>query len=176
MSNNNPKNDEFFKLLMKSQKVVYAYILSMVHNCSDADDIMQETLTLMWERFGEFKPGTNFGAWGIKIARYKVLNFFKKRRRSEERFDDALISQIEDCFSLKKDEMKYRLVALQDCLKKLNERDRKLIEIHYEENMKISELARHLNRPVQGLYKVMARIHTALRRCVNQTILRWDFQ
>ncbi len=174
MPDRSSKNDNFFSLLVRSQKIVYAYILSMVHNCSDADDIMQETLTLMWERFDEFKPGTNFGAWGVKIARYKVLAFFKKRKRSEEKFDEALIEQIEDCFSHKSDEVKYRIVALQDCLKKLNERDRKLIEIHYEENTKITELAKRLNRPVPGLYKVMARIHTALRRCVNRTILSWD--
>ncbi len=168
-------NKEFFKLLMKSQKDIYAYILAMVNNCVDADDIMQDTMALMWERFDEFKPGTNFGAWGVRIARYKVLNFYKKSKsHSAERFDESLLNQIEDHYCRKVGKMNYKLVALQECLKKLNPRDRKLISILYEDRLKITDLAQRLDRPVQGLYKVVARIHMALRRCVNQTILRWD--
>lgn len=174
MTNNNSKNDDFFKLLMKNQKAIYSYILSMVHNCSDADDVMQETMSLMWERFEQFKPGTNFGAWGVKIARFKTMSFMKKNKRGKEVFDESLMAQIEDCYSRKIPQMNTHLVALQDCLKKLNDRDRKLIGILYEEGLKVTELAIRFNRPVQGLYKVMARIHTALRRCVSQTVLKWD--
>jgi RNA polymerase sigma-70 factor (ECF subfamily) len=159
---------------MKNQKVIYSYILSMVHNCSDADDIMQETMTLMWERFGQFQPGTNFGAWGVKVARFKTLSYLKKNKRSEEVFDESLMAQIENCYSRKVERMNTRLIALQDCLKKLNDRDRKLIRILYEEGLKITELSNRLNRPVEGLYKVIARIHTVLRRCVSKTVLKWD--
>lgn len=160
---------------MQSQKVIYGFILSIVHNCSDADDIMQETMALMWERFEEFRAGTNFGAWGIRIARYKTLNFLKKNKRhAYEKFDETLINKIDDCYSHKKDEFRYRLFALQECIKKLDKSDRKLIQIHYEDGLKINEMALHLNRPLPGLYKVMARIHTTLRKCVNHTILKWD--
>lgn len=168
------KNTDFFKLLMNNQKAIYSYILSMVHNCSDADDIMQETMALMWERFEQFQPGTNFGAWGVKIARFKTLSYLKKYKRSEEVFDELLMAQIEDCYGRQIQQMNTRLIALQDCLKKLNDRDRKLIRILYEEGLKIAELAKRFNRPVEGLYKVMARIHTVLRRCVTKTVLKWD--
>ena len=174
MTDENSKNNDFFKLLMKNQKAIYSYILSMVHNCSDADDIMQETMSLMWERFEQFQPGTNFGAWGVKIARFKTLSFLRKNRRNEEMFDESLMERIEDCHGRKITQMNTRLVALQGCLKKLNGRDRKLIGILYDEGLKITELAMRVNRPVQGLYKVMARIHTSIRRCVDQTILKWD--
>lgn len=174
MANDSSGSNEFFKLLMKNQKAIYAYILSMVHNFSDADDIMQETMALMWERFEQFKPGTNFGAWGVKVARYKTLTYLKKNKRTEEVFDESLIAQIEESCRRKIPETDTRLMALQDCLVKLNSRDRKLIEILYDEDIKINELARRLDRPIQGLYKVIARIHTALQRCVHRTILKWD--
>lgn len=173
---NASRSDEFFKLLMNSQKVIYGYILSMVRNCPDADDIMQETMTLMWERFDEFEPGTNFGAWGIKIARFKILAYFRAKSRSEEVFDESLLMEISDCYHRKMDEMKIRVSALQECLKKLDKRDRKLIEIRYEQGLKVTELAGRIERPVQGLYKALARIHTLLHRCVNQTIHQWGFR
>ncbi len=178
MDQNQPirsRSDEFFRLLMNSQKIIYAYILSMVHNCPDADDIMQETMTLMWERFDEFRPGTNFGGWGIKIARFKVLKYYRSKKR-EEVFDEALLNEISDCYHRKMDEMKVRVSALQECLKKLNPRDKKLVEIRYEQNMKITDLAEKIDRPVQGIYKAMARIHAVLHRCVNITIRQWGVQ
>lgn len=170
-----PPSDEFFRLLMNSQKVIYAYILSMVHNCPDADDIMQETMTLMWERFDEFRPGTNFGAWGIKIARFKVLKYYRTKSK-EQLFDESLMNQISDCYHQKMDEMKIRVSALQECLKKLNKRDKKLIEIRYEQGMKITDLAAKIDRPVQGIYKAMARIHAVLHHCVNNTVRQWGFR
>lgn len=169
------QSDEFFRLLMNSQKVIYAYILSMVHNCPDADDIMQETMTLMWERFDEFQQGTNFGAWGIKISRFKILKYYRAKGK-EQLFDESLMEQISDCYHRKMDEMKIRVSALQECLKKLNKRDKKLVEIRYEQGMKITELAEKIDRPVQGIYKAMARIHAVLQRCVNTTVRQWGFR
>lgn len=173
---NRPQSDEFFRLLMNSQKVIYAYILSMVHNCPDADDIMQETMTLMWERFDEFEPGTNFGAWGVKIARFKVLKHYKSKAKTEELFDESLLNQVSDCYHRKMDEMKIRVSALQECLKKLDKRDKKLVRIRYEQGMKITELAAQIDRPVQGLYKALARIHAVLHRCVNVTVRQWGLR
>lgn len=169
-------SDEFFKLLMNSQKVIYAYILSMVHNCPDADDVMQETMTLVWERFSSFEPGTNFGAWGIKIARFKILGYYKSKKRTIELFDESLQNQISDCYHRKMDELKIRVSALQECLKKLDKRDKKLIQIRYEQGLKVTELADRIDRPVQGLYKALARIHAVLHRCVNTTIRQWGLQ
>ena len=35
---------------------------------------MQETATWMWENIDQFTPGTHFGAWGVQVARFKILN------------------------------------------------------------------------------------------------------
>lgn len=58
------QDDRFLRLLLKSQSSIYAFILVLVHDQNDADDIMQETVTLMWRKFSTFEPGTNFTAWG----------------------------------------------------------------------------------------------------------------
>lgn len=170
------RSKDFFRLFMANQKSIYAFILAMVHNCQDADDIMQETTTLMWQRFNDFKSDTNFGAWGTQIARFKVLQHYRSKSRLPEMFDKDLMDQISSCTRKKINEIKPRLDALQECLKKLNESDKKLISIKYDQNVKITELAKRMDRPVQGLYKAIARIHNLLHGCVNRVLKRWEHQ
>lgn len=167
-------NARFLQLFMANQKSIYAFILALVRNCHDADDVMQETVTLMWDRFDEFEAGTNFGAWGTQIARFKILKHYNRRQKQASRFGDELLDKIADCASNKLDHMDDRMSALQSCVNKLSERDRRLIRIRYEQNLTMKDIADHVDRPVGGIYKAMARIHDALHRCVRLNLLQYE--
>jgi len=66
-----------------------------------------------------------------------------------------------------------RVYALEECLNKLQDNDRKLIVKRYEKGFKLRQIAEETGRPEQGLYKSMARIHNALRLCVERTLSMW---
>ena len=72
---------EFVSLITANQRRIYAYILTLVPNFNDADDVMQETTATMWERKKDFQPGTDFVAWGARIAYFKILEYRKLLRR-----------------------------------------------------------------------------------------------
>ena len=78
---------QFVRLLTQHQRRVYGYILTMVVNWNDADEILQETNLRLWEEFDRFEPGTDFAAWAIRVAYYQVLTWRKKRDRSRLVFD-----------------------------------------------------------------------------------------
>lgn len=165
---------EFLRLFVEHQKSIYAYILALVHQPSDAEDIMQNVVTLMWERFDEFEPGTNFGAWGVRIARLKALEYHRSKRRDYTFFSDDLFDSLSQSASEKIDTMEDRLRALQHCLMKLGDSDRRLIQIRYEKGLSTKQLAEVMHRPLPGLYKVMGRIHRSLLRCVRMTLNAWE--
>ncbi len=165
---------EFLRLFVEHQKSIYAYILAMVHQPADAEDIMQNVVTLMWERFDEFQPGTNFGAWGVKIARLKVLEYHREKKRDFSFFSDELFDYLSQTACAKVESMDDRLRALQHCLMKLDASDRRLMQIRYEKGLSIKQIAGMLQRPLPGLYKVMGRIHRALVRCVKMTLNAWE--
>lgn len=152
---------------MANQNRVYAYILVFVPHGPDADDIMQETATVMWEKFETFTPGTDFGRWAKKIAHHKILDHRKKRGRHRVVFSDELLSLLAEEAEAILDQTDPRLEALKFCLRRLSDRDRSLVRLHYEEGVAIKGMAERANRSVQGLYKVMVRIHNRLRDCVN---------
>ncbi|MHC5160788.1 MAG: sigma factor, partial [Planctomycetota bacterium] len=93
MDSNQNKTEEFLSLLMSNQRRINSYVLSLVPNMNDADDIMQETITVLWRKFDEFQVGTNFASWGMKVAFYCVLDFRKKKAKDKLVFSDDLLNQ-----------------------------------------------------------------------------------
>lgn len=163
-----PDDTIFFQLFMASQKSFYAYILASVHNFDDANDILQETATIMWRRFEEFDQDTNFTAWGIAIAKNMVRNYFRERKHSRLQFDDDLIHTIQEKTVKEIESGSERLEALKKCFQKLTNTNRHLLKLRYEEGMTIKEIATKLGRPLQGMYKYISRLQNSLSICIEK--------
>ena len=72
-NDNMPRDAQFLRLLMSSREKVYAYILSHVHNSNDAEDIMQDAITVMWRKYDSFEPGYQFYGMGFYYLAYVYL-------------------------------------------------------------------------------------------------------
>ncbi len=170
-SDNNPmqRTQQFLSYYVEGQKRIYGYILSVVSNWSDADDIMQETCSLMWQKYDEFQPGTSFHAWGIQVAKYKICEFRRKERKQmdlSERVVEGLMDRAETYY----EDIDARFEALERCIRKLRANDNGLIQMRYAENLTIKDMALRLGRSIHGLYKVMARIHADLVICMRRSL------
>jgi RNA polymerase sigma-70 factor (ECF subfamily) len=78
----NKRSELFLKLLMSNEVRIFSYILRLVPNLADAEDIMQETAGIMWRKFDQFQRTTNFVAWAVEIAHYRILDYRRRERRS----------------------------------------------------------------------------------------------
>lgn len=166
----NSKKDDFISLLLSNQRRIFTYILFFVPNRSDAEDLMQETASWMWKNFDEYKPGTNFGAWGVQVARYKILKLKQRTFNSRLKFEGDLIELIDAKSEAALEGASTKISALRKCLTDLNDQDRRLIFLRYEKGLATKQLAELVGRPVHGLYKSMARIHKMLLNCVRHTL------
>ena len=67
MDSRNPncerQTKDFLVLFQQHERQIYGYILSLVPNIASADDISQNTSLRLWERFDQFDPNKDFGAW-----------------------------------------------------------------------------------------------------------------
>jgi len=50
---------EFMRLFLVSQRRILSYVMVLVPNFATAEDIVQESAAVMWEKFGQFTPGTD---------------------------------------------------------------------------------------------------------------------
>ncbi len=171
-SKQSPPNEQFTCLLLSHQKRIYNFILTLVPNASDADDIMQETVLVMCRKFDEFSIDTNFTAWAFQIARFNIIKFRRNKHQHFSLLSDEAFEKVSNEIERNHNNIDEHLAALQHCLEKLNKNDRELVSLHYEKGLKINSIAEKYDRSTQGLYKVFSRINNLLRLCIKQAIVR----
>ena len=131
------RQEEFVRLLNGAHALLLRYIMSIVGNRHDAEDVLQSASVVMWRRFGTFEPGTNFVAWASTIAFYEVRNFQRVTGRSRVEFDDELMKTLAAERATHVLEWPARMSALEICTQKLDAADRALIQAIYLEGREI---------------------------------------
>ena len=159
----------FMSLTLSCQKDIYVYILSLVVCPSSAEDILQETLTVMWRKFDEFESGTNFVAWGKQIARYKVMDFISKNKRMMVHFDSDVLELIEAKYS-QIDNQADRKEALKKCLLKLTDKQLSLLKLRHGSDMSLKQVGLQFGITKQSVYRLMSNIYGLLSMCVRDAL------
>lgn len=166
----NEKTEDFISLLMANHQRIYAFILTLIANTNDADDIMQETTTIMWRKYSDFQPGSNFVAWGISIAHKKIFEYRKKKASSRVMFNDKLVEIMSVESKDHSNQTKKKLDALDKCITKLPDEFRKLIQERYEYDCPIKDLAEKIGKSVFSVYRTLTKIHNQLILCMRRTL------
>src|ERR1700730_16416549 len=89
-SQDNPPLAGFEELAMPLFDSLYNFASWLVHNKSNAEDLVQETYLKALRSFASFQPGTNFRAWTFRILRN---TFLSSRKTFERRMIDTLESE-----------------------------------------------------------------------------------
>ncbi|NLZ03993.1 MAG: sigma-70 family RNA polymerase sigma factor [Phycisphaerae bacterium] len=162
---------DFLALFVRHQQEIYAYILTLVPHVNDADDLFQDGMSVMWRKFDQFQPGTNFAAWGIQIMRYQILEYRRNQARSKRvLMEDALFEELMDHLPAIQDEMALRIEALRKCQTLLDDRARRIVKMRYEHNTPVEEIAAYLKVSRRHVYHLLGRINSVLLRCMRRTL------
>jgi RNA polymerase sigma-70 factor (ECF subfamily) len=167
MGNPMDRGAEFLRLFLQHQRRIYGLILALVPNGPDADDILQETSAVLWQKFGEFDPGSNYAAWALRIARYQVMAYYSSKRRQKARLSDETLDAVVERMAARTEREDARSVALDGCLADLPEEDRRLIELRYRGGASVAEVAQRSGRSVEAAYKALHRAHERLLGCMR---------
>lgn len=171
MANRSTQQSSYIELLNESQSRLFAYLYAHVLNMADAEDLFQQVAMVLWEKFDQFEPGTDFGAWGIRVAELTIKNFLRGKRRSKILFSDEVMQRIVERQSqMTHEAAAQRTEALANCLKRLAQGDRELVERCYGGDFKIKEIAANEGRSAGAVYTALCRIRQALLACIERTI------
>lgn len=166
------KGKLFLRLFLQNERRLYAYILTLLPHRADVDDVLQDASLVMWDKFDERQPPDDFAAWGCRIAYFKILDFYKKNRRSRVCFSQVLLERlaetaVEQAATLQLDERREALAA---CLEKLSARDRDLLARRFSVGATTRSTAAAVGRSVDATYKALSKIRQALFDCVNRVL------
>lgn len=162
--------DEFAGLIRLHMRQVLAYINSLVLNWNDADDLFQETCVILWQKFDEFRPGTNFLAWALRVADHKVMKFHTEQSRYAA-FTAGLRDAIQSDFADRSSgDPEAHLAALSGCMDKLSQNDQRIARLCYIEGISIRQLADAMGRPLKSVQNSLYRIRAWLLECVRREV------
>ena len=161
------ESKDFLGLWSAHARRVYAYILTLAPRTADADDIFQETSITLWEKFGEFRTGSDFAAWACRVAYFKTLSHLQRNPHLAP-LDELFLQAIEAETGSMTDELEARFQALTDCLAKLGVPDRQLVDLRYHGNRSVGELAKKVGRSAKSVYRSLSRIHDQLFECIQR--------
>ncbi|MCF7974170.1 MAG: sigma-70 family RNA polymerase sigma factor [Phycisphaerae bacterium] len=159
----------FLALFTPNNRAIFHFILSMIPNWNDAQDVMQETSRVLWERFHTFEPGTDFVAWAVTIAKFQAMSFRKQKSRQKNVFlPDDLLELVASDYTY--DRVEDRAFALRHCLAKLNASDRRHLNLRFQQEYTPKYLARSLGVSVKRVYRNETRIMGLLLRCIRRRL------
>jgi RNA polymerase sigma-70 factor, ECF subfamily len=162
------RTTEFVGLLLEHQRRIHAYIATMLTNWADADEVLQETSTVLWRKFDEFQPGTDFAAWAFRIAYFCSMSFLQKHKQRALQYSESSLEQIAAATEAMQPELEAQFAALAGCMEKLSDRDRDLLQRRHFPGSTTKEVADSLDRPLKSVYKSLNRIYAALLACIQR--------
>ena len=163
-------DEEFIRAFTQSQRPLFLYLLPLLGNPADADEVLQETNLVIWKKRNQFEPGSNFLAWGRTIARLEVFRFRRSRGRRLTYLDDGLLELVAKRSEIIGDETERRQEALANCMQQLRPKDRELIQLRYAAGSNGDHVARQLGRPANSVYQSLGRIRRTLMECIQHRL------
>jgi RNA polymerase sigma-70 factor, ECF subfamily len=162
----------FVRLFARCEPGLRSFIRALVPTWDDTEEVVQQTCVVLWRKFDEFDPGTDFLSWAFTVARFEVLRYRRTRARDRLVFSEELVALLADEGAAESARRESERHALQECIQKLAPQQRELIERCYGGTSTIREVAESLRRSATGLYKALDRVRSALLACIEASLAR----
>lgn len=166
--------EAFVRHFGKVQHGLRAFVLSLVRNWDDAEDIFQNTNLILWRKYRKFDPETDFRKWAFQVAYYEVLEWRRKRHKEHVGLSENVLNRLATEMIAEVDTTDMRERALDRCLSKLSADDRELIQLRYFAGKSVQAVGEAVQRSSDAVYKAMNRIRWRLLECVQRQLRQED--
>jgi RNA polymerase sigma-70 factor (ECF subfamily) len=165
------RSTKFVELLTSHQRKLYGYIATMLLGDAAAADVLQETNLDLWNRLDDFDFDRPFLPWAFGFARQRVLVYRRTHCRSKLMFGEEALRLINEACIQYAAETDDRLIALRQCLQKLNPRQAELIQQRYVAKTPVKQIADKLDETVHNISSRLYRVRKALAKCIQATLV-----
>jgi RNA polymerase sigma-70 factor (ECF subfamily) len=157
----------FMKLYLSAQTPLRSYLLGILRNASDAEDVFQEVSLVLWERFGDYDDRHPFLNWAFGIAR----NHAARWRRARGRVRVWLPPEVEEKLAVTQaeleDELSVRRQALKTCVDRLGSHAREILVLRYEKLWSLQAIAERQRQTLNAVNKALGKIRRFLAECTG---------
>ena len=176
MEQNNPgtggPTPEFVQHLTACQSALYAFIVALLGDVNNANDVLQETNLKLCRKCAEYDPDQPFLRWAYTFARFEVMAWRKQKQRSRLVLDDELLATVAAELEESAEEADHRLEVLEKCMERLNPQQRELIAARYGRGEPVQDIATRLSRPENAMAALFYRLRKLLADCAQSVLAR----
>ena len=170
-------SEDFAALYSQTHLSLLRYVMTLVPNRTQAEDVVQETARALWKKSADYDPRQPFWPWAKKFAYFEVMRHRKRQAiRGKYFFSDEMIDTLAEERDVAEPVLEEQRAVLNQCLEKLDGRARELVVQRYSRERTLDEIAREQNRSANSLYLMMHRIRKKLVECVNRTLAAAEWE
>lgn len=152
--------EAFHQLYENTDKTLYSFILSIMRNPQDAEEVMQETYLKVWTSATGYQSQGKPLAWMFTIARNLCYMKFRDRKHEADIGLDDLTGEEAGEVCLPLEHMEDTMV-LKAALAILKEEERQIVLLHSTAGLKHREIAANLQMP---LATVLSKYNRAMKK------------
>jgi RNA polymerase sigma-70 factor (ECF subfamily) len=160
----------FLARFLPHQGKLRAFIRSCVWDRARCDDTFQEMSLVLWREFDKYDPARPFPAWARGVAAKTILRQARQARLSPLALSPAAVEALEIAFAAFDASPPGDEEALRHCLQKLPDKSRTLIQLRYQESLKLADSATRTSMNVSAVHKALTRLRDALEKCVQRRL------
>jgi RNA polymerase sigma-70 factor (ECF subfamily) len=162
------RSEKFVREFARYEHELFRYVLTLLANWDDAQDVMQETAMVLWRHFDSYDPARPFLPWACTFAYHQVSNFRSRKHTFRKMFSDKTVECLASEYAQVLPEIQSQREALNACIEKLEAKDRALIRARYEPGFDALNYAQSTERTTAIVYRSLRRIRRLLLECVSR--------
>ncbi|MGH9728385.1 MAG: RNA polymerase sigma factor [Candidatus Acidiferrales bacterium] len=174
--------DALAELVTRYQHRLYRYLLRMVRQPAEAEDLFQQTWLRVAGQIARFDPRRNFEAWLFTLARNLTIDHLRRLR--PESLEEHEEKHLGTPASLRASEpaaldvviARERAQLLAEAMDGLPVMYREVLALRFEEEMKLEEIAEVLNAPLSTVKSRLRRGLENLRQGLEARYPKTEWQ
>lgn len=166
--------EAFMKEALRYQSALVAYAYARLRDYHLADDVVQDALIVLMDKWSTFTPGSSVFAFARQVVQYKVLEAHRRRTTHELPMEEAqlaavvdrtLAEGIDEETASRQNELVH---ALTDCLGRLNRKALALLDGFYRDSKSYAELSVQHAQSLEAVKKALYRYRRILQDCAER--------
>lgn len=164
--------DEFRHLMRRHGGTLLAFIEGITHSREEAEDILQEAFVCAYRSLHQYNSQTaSFATWLHHIAYHQALRQRKKRRFPAFSWDEdeRLLATVTEWDTNEEaiEATEERMKLLDNAISHLPDYDRTLLQLYYEKDLPLKDIAYILDSEAGILASRLRRIRDKLRKTLT---------
>ena len=159
-----------------NRRWLMSYLYAATGDSSLAEDLVQETFVVAFQKRLELDDVLSFGAWLRGVARNVLRRHYEKCAHEPMLLNLTMLENIEEPAALLEQSHlnpvreSQRIALLRKCVQKLTQRAQSLIQGRYQENLSVEQLARRSGLAAGSVPVILHRARTELMNCITKKL------